>query len=254
MILEDYDKKKKNKKKNIGLKKNEMVYKRKPIVRKRRQFRRKRPAFKRIARVYRPIRAGMPTFMIQRLRYNYNGVFNLTVSGALQSYIMTTNDLRSPPATGGTHQPMAFDQWCPSLYGRFVVLGSKISCRFLPQYEQQSLTPCNVGVYVTETGIPLTMQRTIEMNRGKWTLMSQMQSHYVNLKAYYSAKKTHQIKNITDNLAVLSGSASTSPQKVAYFVVWGSASDDFTGGAQIAYNFTVEYFVKFYSPVDLAQS
>lgn len=220
-------------------------------------FRKKRRVFKRKPKVYRPIHSGFPQSMVQRMRYNHSYTVDFTTGGgALRQYNMTTNDIRAPPASGGTsHQAMAFDQLCPAVYQNWVVLGSKISVRILPFTETPSTQqPYYVGVYASDNTPVMTAQRTIEMNRGIWKIIPVSSTRNQIINAYYSPKKMFHFKNLNDNLAVLSGTSATSPQKVGYYVIWYATADNTNNSGVLNINFTQEYLVKFYQPIDLAQS
>lgn len=223
--------------------------KRRPVYRRKRTIRRPRRKLK----VFRPLRSGFPKTTLQRLRYSTVSTLSTTVATNVNMLVMRGNDCYAPNGLT-THQPLGFDQWT-GMYGLWIVLGSKITCRFLPVTESPTtLQPFIVGVYCDRLSTPQTEARVIEQNKGRYAILPQSASRPIILSAYYSPRKLFDLKQTMDNVTNLGGSPTVSPTQLSFFNIWVSGNDPSASAGSVQVQYTVEYLVKFFAPVDIAQS
>lgn len=72
---------------------------------------------------------GFPKLM--KFKHRYCQLANLTDSGAVGSVAYSCNGMFQPPAAGGGHQPMYFDQ-VGAIYDHYCVVGSQITWTIVP--------------------------------------------------------------------------------------------------------------------------
>lgn len=75
------------------------------------------------------LRSPIPLKMVTKFRYQENISLD-PPSSVADTYVFSANGLYDPNITGVGHQPRGFDQFLGVLYDHYVVLGSKITCKF----------------------------------------------------------------------------------------------------------------------------
>lgn len=162
----------------------------------------------------------------------WNGDFVFTLPFALSTaaavntggseQIFTLNSLFQPDYTGSSHQPYGFDQFVPTLYGRFIVKAVAVDIRVMTQPATKNMA---VGISVQPSGSTYTMAGA---NIGN-VIEKQMDTVvYLNSTGMASTRKfafpLHVIEGISKlqydaELDDYSGSSSANPSKVAYLRV-----------------------------------
>lgn len=77
--------------------------------------------------------SSVPTRLHMKFNYAYNGTWSVPNGTAWYTGAYFQSSLYSPQiptGTGGAHQPMYFDQFCPAIYWRYRVYGIKYRFRF----------------------------------------------------------------------------------------------------------------------------
>ena len=172
-----------------------------------------------------------------------------STAGAMQTKIVRANDIFDPDYTGTGHQPMGFDQWAV-LYNHFVVLGSKVTCRFVLDADEND--PAYVGVYISDdTTTPYTdASECIESKKGQTKILARPDKAG-HVTATYSAKRFYNVTDVKDNVDRLGSTVTASPTEQALFHYWlQGVNETINGDVDV----TIEYIVMFSEPKDLAQS
>lgn len=111
-----------------------------------------------------------------------------TTTGAIASYIWSTNSLYDPNASGVGHQPMFYDQ-LGAIYNHYTVIGSRVRFRFVPS--GNNVVPYRIVTYINDdTGItPGTIAAMAEQNSARVTIVPMAPSNANTLILRWSAKK-----------------------------------------------------------------
>lgn len=146
---------------------------------------------------------------------------------------------------------MGFDQMA-QFYETYTVLGSKITVQVATETANNGFNYM-CGVYLDETAdFPYTGWEGLrEARKG----MSKLITHQRNgqwLKAKYSAKKFHDVKDMKDN-EDLDALVTTNPTNNAFFVVWMQPLDG-TTEQSVELCVTIDYIVMFRNPKQLERS
>lgn len=191
--------------------------------------------------------SGMPKQRIAKLRYCSN-ISVISTLGALGSHTFGANDIYDPDITGTGHQPMGHDQWA-NLFNHYVVLGSKITVYPVQDAGIQGLC----GVYLSDdTSTPYTSgDQFMEAKRGSYQIQSMTRGSRP-VKAFFSAKKFFNVKDVKDNLDRLGAGVGTSPTDNAVFHVYFNTIDGNTDTMRFLVQ--IDYVVLFSEPKDLTQS
>lgn len=205
-----YVRKSKLKKKNV---------KRRAAFRRRRRFALSRPS--------RSLGVGIPNSRMVKLRYSDNFTLgdDLTASGVSTQQVFRANSLYDPDYTGTGHQPRYFDQWT-TMYGRYVVLGSKIrvNCHAAAagtSNVSNGLLAVQLAQYIGSTTIPNSMSDILEANNCSMVPIHNQEVGRTSRRCVktYSARKFFRIKDVKDNQADLGAAYNANPTKPAYFLV-----------------------------------
>lgn len=202
----------------------------------------------------------VPDRYMCRLRYcDVTVLDGDATSAASQAY--RANDLYDPDSTGIGHQPKGFDQLC-LMYGKFTVLGSKISVQPI-SLTNASISPYGVwGIGTSFTGTAFS---------GK-TLGSIMESENNVAHARYAGNTNHtsmvgpvsqfravryfsgrKFFNEPMNGSEYSCDSSHPPANVAYFEVW-CVGDGTSNPGSLQFLVQIEYIVRCSAPLFLVQS
>jgi len=226
----------------------------KAYAKKRRPTR--RPHGKRTKRAYRRRPyisnniSGMPKTRRAILRYTEHLTSMTSTTGTLASYVFRANGLYDPNYTSTGHQPMGFDQWS-ALYNHYVVLGSKMTVKVLPQ--ETNVSPCIIGTFLTDgTAVPYTTPGSfIEAKRGPYRLFKAT-DRVVSLVQKYSSKKQFNVVDVKDNMDRLGANVGADPTEEAMFNIWFFTMDLSTASLNLFV--TIDYIVEFSEPKDMTTS
>jgi len=227
---------------------------RKTYAKKRRPT--KRPGGKRTRRTYRRrpyisnALSGMPKTRRAILRYTEHVTSMTSTTGTLASYVFRANGLYDPNYTSTGHQPMGFDQWA-ALYNHYVVLGSKMTVKVLPQ--ETNVSPCVIGTFLTDgSAVPYTTPGSfIEAKRGPYRLFKAT-DRVVSLVQKYSSKKQFNVVDVKDNMDRLGAPVTADPTEEAMFNIWFFTMDLTTASLNLFVS--IDYIVEFSEPKDMATS
>lgn len=199
--------------------------------------------------------SGMPFAKLATLRYSET--VNLAgTAGILQRYAFSANSVYDPNNTGGGHQPMGYDQWT-TLYNKYVVLGSKIIVRMIPNFNGVGQIGSGVaGVHLSDGPTPpySTANEYIESRKGTWRIINWngglLDISQTIMVSKFSAKKFFNVKDVRDNQDLRS-TTGKNPDTRAYFIVW---LDSPMVDTQYSAIVTIDYIVSFSDPVNLPKS
>lgn len=223
----------------LKFKKNKHTKKR--VVRRRRKY---------VSLSSRSVPSGMPTVKVAKLRYVEN-LSRISTAGTMNNYLFRANGIFKPNVTGVGHKPMGFDQW-KLLFNHYVVLGSKITIKVIP--ETSAVSPAHCGIYLTDTVTPpYTNPSTLmESRRGTYKALSPNMARAVTVTNTFSCKKFFNVTDVKDNSARFGGTFLEDPYDLAVYDFWYGTVDGSTDTVFI--QVLIEYIVIFSEPKDLAAS
>lgn len=194
--------------------------------------------------------SGMPKTRRAILRYTEHVTSITSTVGALGSYVFRANGCYDPNYTSTGHQPMGFDQWA-ALYNHYVVLGSKMTLKVLPQ--EANVSPCIIGTILTDgSAVPYSTPGTfIEAKRGPYRLFKAT-DRVVSLVQKYSSKKQFNVVDVKDNVDRLGAAVTADPTEEAMFNIWFFTMDNTTASPNLFV--TIDYIVEFSEPKDMTTS
>jgi hypothetical protein len=246
-------------------------YKKMPYTRKRTYARRTRPTVKRIKK--RAVKKFMRNMRKKSVQYNagrsvianryltklvYSDSFNLSNAvGSTAWQQFRINDLFDPDFTGGGHQPMGFDQFCPTLFSRFVVTGCKVVVEGRFRSSNLDTAPVTgnffMGAHPVVTSNPPSGMSAVNESR-QYISVTRTDQERIRIVKYYDNAKVNGIsRRVLLSEENYSGNSSSSPQKSTILNV-GFTPTDITTTVNCQFSVTLVYYVQFYSPVPLAQS
>lgn len=191
---------------------------------------------------------------IQKLRYAT--YFTLSSSlGTVQTYVFRANSIYDPDYTGSGHQPLRHDQ-LEMLYNHYVVLGSKITVKFLSS-EFQNTGALMVGVYTSADYNPGFGNATtyIENGRGSYRLINNIGDAVkpTTCTGKFSAKKFFNVTSVKDNLTRIGASFGNNPVDPAYYQIFcRNAGGTFDNTVRCMA--VIDFVVALSEPKDLDQS
>lgn len=200
-----------------------------------------------------PSMGGFPETLTTTLRYNDLFYFS-TSSVAPVGNIFRMNSVFDPDYTGTGHQPLYFDQLA-AVYGRYAVLGTKITATFTPRTgytEASPKGPFTVGITQNNDGsFPASAQTMIEQNGTVYADMGTERSgnNVKTLVATYSPLRDVGLPASDDTLGA---SVTGNPNTTYWSYVWFSDKSGSTGS--MCANVTIEFRVKFLRQTSIATS
>lgn len=222
------------------------IPKRRVVRRSRRAYRR---AYRRIPRAV-TTQANIPR--VQHMRYVVPA--SLSSDGSAVHLQYRANSIFDPEYSLGGHSCMRLDQM-KLFYARYVVVGSKISVRYIGQYSNSPSFPaCTLTLYLddddTPPSDPLVM---IENGKCKYKMLTtSVNDQKFSLVHKFSAKKFFNVTNVKDNEQI-GALCTANPDNQAYFTLTLKPLDG-TSEAAVKVLVTIDYLVVFQEPVDLAIS
>jgi len=173
-----------------------------------------------------------------------------TTTGAVNTYIFSTNGLYDPNITGTGHQPAGFDQMMLS-YEHYTVRKARIYANFLNASGNSfptcalsiraGTTPVTVIQQIIEDGMVVT-QRLVGANGGNSMSV---------LKSTCDVAKFGGISNLLDN-PDYKGTIAANPAEQSYFHLQTWSTDAIT--ALVTVEVVIEYVATFTEPRNLTQS
>lgn len=191
---------------------------------------------------------------VLKLRWNHYNSLN-GGTGAVDFHAYRANTIYRPDGTGGdTHSPM-FTSQIAALYNHYVVLGAKITVKFL--------SPTNTttgaligGVFLSDdTTFSTNVITLTEQNRSNWRMITP--SNNVRpfvVKKKFSAKKFFNVKDVKDNVKRIGAAFGANPSEEAHFITWVGAANGTTDPSPVDTFVTIDYIVLVSEPAELAQS
>jgi hypothetical protein len=200
--------------------------------------------------------AVIPTSNIKRFRY-VQDVSVDAATGASSSYCWTANGLYQPDITQNStmaHQPYGFDQYVPTLYNHYVVLGSKLTATFTlgqPGTSVENNVVCGIMLNDSET-THNNMTLIREQGRARWTMVSPT-GNPRSVSKKYSAKRFHGVANVTDN-EHLGGTYLSNPNEQAYYHVFACSAAPNVNPRNVLISVVIDYICLLKEPNTFGQS
>jgi len=232
-------------------------YKRRRNVKRRRNGKgKKRVGLSRVAQF-----SGFPSNKIVRMRYAERISMAPENVASFAFYNFSANNAFDPNRSGTGHQPMGYDQWS-GFYNHYVVVGSKITVKFIPQTPTSSENETVIcGVKLTDDTTPVITSGSLWENISERGFSRQIMIPNTNAirpvttSAKYSAKKFFNVTNVKDNLTRIGATVSSSPTDEAIYQVWFASATDVNLPGYIMHALVqIDYLVVFSEPKDIAQS
>lgn len=198
---------------------------------------------------------GLPDEFTTRLRYV--DVYTLSsVSGAIAKQVMRLNGLFDPDFTGTGHQPYYFDQLA-ALYGRYCVIGSKLTAEFSQIANAiataQPAGPMLVGVTADTDGtIGSTLSTLLETSGVKTCFMGN-QIGGNNVKVLTCTFSPERDLGVSVDDDTVSSAVTTNPSAQFFGGVFMSEQGTATPTA-VMVKIQVEYYVKFSRVTEISGS
>lgn len=229
------------------------------VTRRRRRTTRRRTTRRRKNRdtLVNPSRSLLPNRFHTKLVYSDFFTQTTPGSGLIAWKQFAMNGLFDPDITGFGHQPMGFDQLCPTLYQSYVVTGCKmiLEGRFMSNNLDTNPVTGNIiigGVTPLLTALPGDIgmaneaRQYITITRGDQTPFRVTKYFSVGKTAGISLSRVKSEVNYT-------GSNTFNPPYTALINV-GFVNMESSVAIKISYSVTLVYYVQFFGPTTLGQS
>lgn len=236
----------------------------KPTRRARTTRRRPKPAgvrkrvYKKRNTVFRPqrlLKVGFPKTTAVKLRYVDGVPLNPPV-GTLANYAFSANSCFKPNVGAAGHQPMNFDMWS-ELYGKYIVVGSKITVTFNFGTVAQAdgvVYGCILSDDTTYSNNVITVMEQ-GLTRYKIANANSFKPQAIKAICGFSCKKFFNITNPTDNLTTLGAAVTDNPSNQAYFVIFcGPTPASTIDLTSVMATVSIDYIVIFSEPKEQPQS
>lgn len=180
----------------------------------------------------------------QLVRFKYCSNVEIDpAAGAIGVHFFRANSTFDPDSTGVGHQPYHWDQWT-SMYDHYVVIGSKITARFISRINDTSVPLANMvcGIRLEDNGSLGSTNPETECERdSRYRFLSH--GRHTQVKSFYSPKKFFGIKDIGDNVNRLGASTTANPTEDVYFACWAAAPNALDNPTMIDCHVMIEYIV-----------
>jgi len=172
------------------------------------------------------------------------------------------NGLFDPNIQVGGHQPLGFDQWA-LYYNHYVVLGSKITVRFILNNAVQATnyTPILCGVKLQDDTAATwsagqLFDNLSERGFSYKVIVPNVNNIYpVKCGAKFSAKKFFNVKDVKDNMLRLGSGVGANPTDLGvYQLYFGSVNGQTISDYTMQCLVTIDYIVSWSEPKDIPQS
>ncbi len=187
----------------------------------------------------------------------YSEYTNIDNAGDAVSSVYRCNDLFDPTVAVGGHQPLGFDQMM-TLYNKFVVLRSSITCMFSCATTAAGAAHTMVGIRLEDTAgtLPVLLTHLIELRRCKYKMIGYSNGANNQKTIKYSVRpwKFLGLSSPKDETEYW-GSAVASPVMGCDWSVFSVPVDDTTNSPGIQTVTRIAYKTLFFEPqTELAQS
>lgn len=187
----------------------------------------------------------VPDKKVCKLRYVQTIPLDPSVQTA-SNWVFRANSLFDPDYTGTGHQPLGFDEMA-LFYDHYIVIGSKITAKFISIGSGSTTNCCMVGVRLNDSStVTASYQTVMEQANNRYKFLSNsgaLQSQ--TCTKTYSPRKFFGIKDINDNRSLLGASMSANPNEDAMFHVYAAPFDTATNPAALNVLVTIEYIAVF---------
>lgn len=209
-------------------------------------------------KIARPMDATTPLAAGRLVKFKYVQAFNMNPGAVgLPSYhVFRANSLYDPDLTGTGHQPRGYDQWCPVFYNNWVIVGAKITVRFVSTGETTiKENTYMVGITLSEdTVVPSSAMDEMEKAKSSYrTLTNSGSSGKAMVSKGYSAKKFWKQKDLLGD-PNQRGVYNANPSKTARWTVWAAPFDGATDCDDINAIASITYIAKLSTPVTVSAS
>lgn len=184
----------------------------------------------------------------------YADVITLTSTlGSVADYVFRMNSLFDPDFTGTGHQPQWFDQFS-AVYTNYRVLGSKITCRFVPtninDTEANDSGPFIVGVTtaITNTLSASSYATLLEDGNSNNSIIVDKQgaNNCATVSNTYSPLRDLGVGPQDDTTMA---TTSNNPSAQFYAHVWAKDMDE-SSNTRVAVQVQIEYQVEFFRRIE----
>lgn len=202
---------------------------------------------------------GFPDKTVTRVRYC--DVYDLfAAAGTVANQVMRLNGLNDPDFSGVGHQPMWYDQWCGPVgsapYGRYRVLGSKITVKFAsantPAILANNWYPAMVGIVAQNVSglFAASSSALMETSNCNWKLLQDKSggNNVITISNTYSPSRDLGLDSGDDSI---SAAYNANPTQQFYAHVFKL---DTVGGGTVKAYVEVEYLAEFFDRNEVAQS
>lgn len=167
----------------------------------------------------------MATGFPRQMKMNHKYCASITStggSGAMASHFFSCNGMFQPDISGSGHQPMYFDNMT-NIYNHFVVIGSKITCIFMPNTTTE--TPARIAIWLNDdTTTSLASMDAMQENvHSAGTATAIAANETKTLINTFSTKKTFP-GSVLGN-PELRGNSVANPTEQVYYVISSQAGD-----------------------------
>lgn len=195
---------------------------------------------------------GFPKKITMTHKYFENVNIN-SVGGALATYAFSTNGMYDPVVAIGGHQPMYFDQLA-ALYARYVVIGAKISVKFLNADANTGLIACGIVIdddYVLGATNFNELNEQTQATRPKYIAYNATTP--VTQVSKWSARKFFaSSQNIIGN-SNLGAAPTSNPSQQSFFVLYAQCID-LASTVTVFAEVSIEYIAVWTELKDVTQS
>lgn len=190
-------------------------------------------------------------------KIRYSDIVTLTSSGGgIPKYVFNMNSCYDPDFSGVGHQPIFWDQ-LTAVYGRYVVLGSKLKATFSPIANTNTTTqpsgPMIIGIMTDhDTTTPTTLSTLIESSRSKSTFLNNAMggNNVKSMSVTYSPAISLGVDKEDDQVHA---TTSASPSRAYYAHVFMSETGLATSSS-CEVKIDIEYTVRLYAVKDVSGS
>lgn len=213
---------------------------------RKRRMTRRRP---RTARLFRSVKAPLPTALKTKLIYQETVSLNPGAGGIAAVNVFSANGLYDVNFSGIGHQPRAFDELI-KLYDHFVVHSAQMQVQMCAQ---DVSTPKQIGINLRDSTVVET-----DPNGYKESSYTTYKTSAYNGNQVVTLKKSIDIKKFLTRGNLLSdpdckGTVAANPVEQAYFHVWVAPIDTSDAGAETV-DVRIVFNVTFLEPKQPPQS
>lgn len=213
----------------------------------------KRPAVV-LGGIQRPV-FGFPSELVTKVRYC--DVYTLTsTSGSISKEVWRMNSINDPDYTGVGHQAMYHDQ-LSALYSHYVVLGSKLTCKFSPICNTITTTqpsgPMLIGLLAENNSTTSsTLSTLMENSNGYHTYLNLAEggNNVKQLSVTYSPRKDLGLSPDDDTVSADFGA---NPSTTWYATAWMSETG-LASPSSVNVAVTIEFTIRCSRLQDIAGS